>query len=103
MNQPRELRIAKYAVAKTLRAMGRVPEAINLIKAVCDECTAVGEADGYFDEEMGECLLALNRPAEANPLFASARALLRQDQWLVKNEPERIARLAKLASGNIQN
>jgi hypothetical protein len=33
--------------------------------ALKDELTSAGEADGFVFEEMGECLLALNREQEA--------------------------------------
>lgn len=52
-------------------------------------------------EELGECLLALGRPAEARPHFSRphfsrAHELLSQDLWLREHEPERLTRLATL-------
>jgi hypothetical protein len=47
---------------------------------------------------MGECLLLLNRAAEARPYFARAYAVLSQDPWLAENEPERLRRLKELGA-----
>ncbi len=60
------------------------------------EFEAEGEDDGYVYEEVGECLLALNRGEEARPYFSMAYKLLSQDSWLAEQEPERLARLSQL-------
>jgi hypothetical protein len=52
--------------------------------------------NGFVFEEIGECLLALQRGEEAKPYFAKAYEVLSQDVWLVKNEPDRITRLKQL-------
>jgi tetratricopeptide (TPR) repeat protein len=96
--QPRELRIAKYAVARTLRAMNRIDEAHQLMKQVCDEAAAVKEQDGYFDEEMAEVLLILGKSDEARPLFARAFRLLGADAWTAEHEAERLERLKRLGT-----
>lgn len=95
--QPRELRIAKYAVARTLRAMGRNNEALATIKPVHDECVAEKSPDGYISEELAECLLAKGRGEEARAPFAEAYELLSKDEWLVEHEPQRLQRLAELS------
>jgi len=95
--KPPQIRIARYSVAKTHRMLGRLVEALETQEALKAELTAVGEEDGYVDEELGECLLALGRAAEARPHFARAHALLSADEWFAKNEPTRLERLARLA------
>jgi hypothetical protein len=47
------------------------------------------EEDGYVFEEIGECLLLLNRSEEASLYFARANTLLSQDPWLAEKEPQR--------------
>lgn len=95
LKQESELRIAKWCVARCLRSMGRVDEALARQQALLAE--AGSSSDGYVYEEMGECLLALNKTDEARPYFAQAYELLSQDSWLVENEAGRVARLKELS------
>ena len=60
------------------------------------ELEALGEADGYVFEELGECLLALGRDEEARPHFGRAAELLAGDPSLA-GEAERLERLRSLA------
>jgi tetratricopeptide (TPR) repeat protein len=83
-------RIARYSVGKTLRALGRLDEALAMQQKL--------KPDGYVLEEIAECLLALKRSTEARPYFAQALAELSQDKWLVANEPKRLARLKQLSA-----
>ena len=94
----KEIRIAEWSVARTLRSLGRTAEALAIQERVAAETAAAGDADdGYVAEEIGECLLALGREAEARPLLAHAAELLAADAWLAEHEPERITRLRSLA------
>ncbi|QDU86125.1 hypothetical protein Pla163_32740 [Planctomycetes bacterium Pla163] len=89
--------IARWAVARAHRELGRVEEALAEQEALMAEREAANAPDGYVFEEVGECLLLLERADEATPFFARAHELLAQDAWLVANEPERLARLERLA------
>jgi len=91
-----EIRVAKWCMAKVLRVSGRVDEALATQQELHQECAAVGKPDGYVAEELGECLLALNRADEAREYFAEAYNQLSLDRWLCDNEPDRIARLQQL-------
>src|SRR5215510_2412584 len=91
-----EIRIAQWCVARTLRSLSRVEEALSKQLALHAEFEAEGEDDGYVYEEIGECLLALNRGEEARPYFSMAYKLLSEDSWLAEKEPERLARLKEL-------
>jgi len=96
----RETRVAEWCVARCLRALGRVEEALATQLRLEAQTAAAGAArDGYGDEEIGECLLALGREAEARPYLARAAASLGADAWLAEHEPDRIARLRALAKG----
>ena len=87
-------------MARCLRALGRPAEALAIHERLALETAAAGEPeDGYGTEEIGECLLALGREAEARPFLARAADLLGADTWLAEHEPDRIARLRRLGGG----
>jgi tetratricopeptide (TPR) repeat protein len=93
----RETRIAQWCVARALRSLNRVEEALSRQMALKEEYDAAGENnDGYVFEEIGECLLALNQTEESRPYFAKAYELLSEDDWLTEKEPARLARLKEL-------
>ena len=96
-SQPRETLIARWAVARCLRSLGRVKEALTHQRELLDAWNELGEQDGYVYEELGECLLLLDRHEEARQHFAAAHNVLSQDMWLRANEPQRLERLAGLA------
>lgn len=93
----KELGIARWCVAKTLRMLNRTQESldrqIELKKWWEDEKL---EEDGYIYEEIGECLLALNKPGESKEYFKKAYEVLSKDIWLQANEKERLERLNNL-------
>ncbi len=91
-----EIRIAQWCVARTLRSLNRIEEALSKQLTLKAEYEAAGESDGYVFEELGECLLALDRAQEAQPYFAKAHEILSQDTWLAEKEPARLARLREL-------
>jgi tetratricopeptide (TPR) repeat protein len=92
-----ETRIASWCVARTLRSLGRTEEALARQMALKEEIESAGESDGYVFEEIGECLLALNRAEEARSYFLRAYELLSRDPWLVEKDPERLARLKEFS------
>ncbi len=97
-NSKQGLIIAKWSVARTLRSLGRVQEAYEMQVALGKESKEKGlNEDGYNSEEIGECLLLLNRPDESKPYFRKAYELLSHDIWLMENEKERLERLKKLS------
>lgn len=93
-----ETRIAAWTVARTLRSLGRVEDALSKQLILKEEFESAGESDGYVLEEIGECLLSLERLDEARPYFSKAYIFLSADPWLVGQEPERLARLKELGS-----
>lgn len=92
------IRIGRWCVAKGLRVLGRVEEALAIQQELFAIYKAIDEADGYVYEELGECLLLLNREDEAKPYFGFAYETLSKDDWLVAEEPERLARLKALST-----
>jgi tetratricopeptide (TPR) repeat protein len=96
--KPKDIRVARWCVARCLRALGRIEEALAIQRELETELEQAGTRDGYVQEEIAECLLALGRDAEARPSFRRAHDLLSQDLWLLESEPDRIARLRQLAA-----
>jgi len=91
-----ETRIAIWCVARTLRSLDRTEEALSKQMALKAEFEAAGESDGYVYEEIGECLLSLDRVEETRPYFSQAYEILSGDAWLSEQEPERLMRLKEL-------
>jgi tetratricopeptide (TPR) repeat protein len=53
------IEIARYAVGKTLRALGRPAEALPLLEQAVAWATAAGRRDPFFEEELAEITAAL--------------------------------------------
>lgn len=91
------IRIAKWTVAHMLRKLERHDEALTMQLQLDEEISSNNlPADGYVFEELGELYLLLGDTAKAISYFSKAHTELSQDQWLVKNEPARLARLKEL-------
>jgi tetratricopeptide (TPR) repeat protein len=71
-----QIEIARYAVAKSLRMLGRPAEAAALLEQAVAWTEQVGRPDGWFHEELAECYAALGREDEAVEQTRLARALL---------------------------
>lgn len=91
------IRVARWTIARTWRAQGKLAEALAEQEALHAAAVASGSPDPYTQEEIAECLHALGRTEEARPWFARAHEALSADPWMVANEAERLARLAQLA------
>jgi tetratricopeptide (TPR) repeat protein len=90
---PARIRVAKWAVARCLRSLGRHDEALVIQHALEAEHRAAGTSDGFVAEEIAENLAAIGRHDEARPYFRKALEVLGRDEWFVKHEPDRLARL----------
>ena len=89
-------RIARYCKGKCLRAMGRLDEAMAIQLSVIHDAGEVGTA-GFPEEEVGECLLLLDRPEEARGFFGKALERF-EGNGALDDEPDRLARVKELAS-----
>jgi tetratricopeptide (TPR) repeat protein len=90
------IRIAKWTVARGLRALGRLDEAEAMQRALVAELERAGAPDGYVYEELAEIAVARNDAAGAKPWAAKAYALLKDDAGLKTGEAARLARLARI-------
>jgi tetratricopeptide (TPR) repeat protein len=92
------VRIAKWCVARCLRSLGKVEEALRMQRELLKEHQSAGSKDGFVNEEIGECLVILGKADEARPHFGAAYAALSKDPWLAESDPQRIQRLKELGS-----
>jgi len=93
---PRGVHIARWAVARAYRSLGRNDDALAIQRQLEAEGVAANAPDGYVYEELGELLLASGERAAAQAHFARAFELLGGDATFRANEPERLARLRRL-------
>ena len=100
--KPGPIRIAKWTVARGLRADGQLDAAQELQLALAAETEAANAPDGYVYEELAEIAAARGDANAAAAWAAKAHALLSQDAGFVRREPARLARLATLAGGATQ-
>ena len=91
------IRIARWCVARCLRSLQRIEEALAIQRALLAEREADASPDGFVFEEIGECLLALGRRDEARPFCARAHAELSKVGGIA---PERLSRLGAIGSAS---
>lgn len=93
----KQILVAKWSVARCLRSLGRYDKALTILRELDAEHTAMDSVDGYVFEEIAENLAALGKLDEAKPYFGRAFDELSKDDWFVKNEASRLAKLASRA------
>jgi tetratricopeptide (TPR) repeat protein len=59
--KPRDIRIANWCIARTLRSLGCVTEALAMQRQLRSEIEETGDADRYVEEEIAACLLAIGQ------------------------------------------
>jgi tetratricopeptide (TPR) repeat protein len=72
-SSPTEILIAEWSIARTLRSLDRLDEALAIQLRLATE--PAGAEDGYVAEEIAACLTSLGRPNEAAPWAHRAEAL----------------------------
>ncbi|OQR85351.1 hypothetical protein THRCLA_10713, partial [Thraustotheca clavata] len=93
------IRLAKWMVARALRANKQQQNAINYLKELEAEYIALGLDDGYVFEEMAENLHELNQDDAAKPYFKKAWDILQNDTLMCEHHPEhRLERLHELGN-----
>jgi len=95
LGDPLKTRIAKWCVAKVLRAIDHTEEALDMQRGLFEEYQADGKKNGYVYEEIAECLLVLDQEHEAQEWFAAAYAELSKDPRVARDQ-NRINRLKEL-------
>ena len=92
-----QVEIARYAVGRTLRALGRPAEAAAALEHSVAWAEATGSPDGWFHEELAEDYAALGRDVDAREQARLALPLLERDDPSFAEDAERTARLRGLA------
>jgi len=94
----KQLLIAKWCVARTLRSLEKHHEALEIQKKLIEEYDEKKiEHSGYEHEEIAECNLILGNNGEAKKYFVKAYEILSKDIWLTEYEKERLDRMEKLS------
>ena len=93
------IEIARFAVGKTLRGLGRAGEAIPLLERATAWAQAEGAPDGWFHEELAEEYAEVGRADEAREQARRAIPLLERDDPSFVDDADRRARLELLADG----
>lgn len=91
-----EIFIAKWCVARTLRALHKLDDALKIQLSLLEEMIANNTPDGFVYEELGEIYHLRNEEVQ-KMYFGFAYKELSQDKWLAKNEPARLERLKKMS------
>lgn len=92
--QEYEREIARYAVGKTLRMLGRAGEAAPLLEQAVSWTARAGQADGWFHEELAEDYAALGRLDDAREHARLAIPLLEEADPSFAGRADRLRTLA---------
>lgn len=91
------LRLAHYAVAKALRALGRANEGVEHAEWAVESAEAEGAPDGWYHEELAETYAALGDTVQAAAHAERALALLADADESFEPDGERATRLRRYA------
>jgi tetratricopeptide (TPR) repeat protein len=94
-----EIEIARYAVGKTLRALGKPAEAAARLEEAVAWAEGAGKPDGWFHEELAEDYAALGRDKDAGEQARLALPLLLESDPSLAEDAERHGRLRALSRG----
>jgi tetratricopeptide (TPR) repeat protein len=95
---PAQTEIARYAVARALRALGRPQDAASSLEQAVAWAESAGSPDGWFHEELAEAYAALGRGTDAAEQARLALPLLERDDPSFPADTARAARLRALAN-----
>jgi tetratricopeptide (TPR) repeat protein len=91
-DNPVAIRIARWAVARCLRATKRYEDALVIL----EDLIRFPEV-GYVSEELAENLLAMGKTDQARPHFRRAYESLSKSEYLREHEQARLQRMNELA------
>jgi len=91
---PGPLRIARWSVARCLRTLGRIDEALAIQRALEAEHLNAGTVDGYVFEELAELLWQKGDQASARGYYARVHGTLGEDRGIAAERRERWRRRA---------
>jgi tetratricopeptide (TPR) repeat protein len=94
---PEPIALARYAVGKALRALGRSAEAVPLVEQAVAWAESEGTPDGWYHEELALDYAALGRAGDAAEQARLALPLLQEADTDFAGDGERSSRLRSLA------
>jgi tetratricopeptide (TPR) repeat protein len=97
LGNPANIRIARYAITRTMRAQGRIGDAIALGEQAVAEADAHGENAPYLYEELAALHHEIGQRETSRDYACRALTILHRDASFVSGEPSRFARLLELA------
>lgn len=89
--------LARYAVGKTLRALGRSEEGVPLLEQAVARAQSMGSPDAWFHEELAEEYAAVGREGDAREQARLALPLLQEADPELEENRQRSTRLRRLA------
>jgi tetratricopeptide (TPR) repeat protein len=92
------IELARYAVGKALRALGRAEDAIPVVERAAAWAEGANTPDGWFHEELAEEYAAVGRLDEAREQALKAIPLLEASDPSFADDDARKDRLAELAA-----
>jgi tetratricopeptide (TPR) repeat protein len=96
-DNPEPIALARYAVGKALRALGRAADAIPLLEQAVAWAESAGTPDGWYHEELALEYADAGRAADAREQAQAAIPLLEQADPSFAEDAGRAARLHELA------
>jgi len=96
-DNPEAAEIARYAVGKAMRALGRSGEAVPLLEQAVAWADSVDAPDGWLHEELAEEYAAVGRDDDARVHARLAEPLLLAADPSFADDADRVARLRSLA------
>ncbi len=93
---PAAIELARYAIGKTLRALGRPEDAVPLLEGAVASAQSGGRPDGWLHEELAEEYDALGRETDAREHARLALPLLLEADPGFDADEERAGRLRAL-------
>lgn len=94
---PENIRIAKWCIARIKRELGHIDEALSSQLDLLEEDEKLGNQPMFVYEELAHCYSLQDQPDKAKPYAQKAYDLLSQDDWYIKNEPERLEALQAIS------
>lgn len=87
----------RWGLARTLRSLGRVQDALNVQNELLSEFQAVEKVNGHVFLELAECLLLLKKHEDAKIYFEAAYKELSLNGWYSDNKPSELSRIQYLS------
>jgi tetratricopeptide (TPR) repeat protein len=88
--------LIKWCIARCLRALGRVAEALEMQRELYAKLNSVPEVNGYVFLEIAECLQLLQNTEEAKTFFELAYKELSLNGWYSDNKSMELGRMQEL-------